>query len=225
MNTIAAVLALSCLLPGADDMFLIGRARQFKPVKIDSPSGLRWTTLESWAMCQTEPRDFELSRGGVRFSGRTVTSQLADTTRPTSTAHGLLWNGEPQDGGKSYVVEQIGMLYNSGPNPRSTLLFTLSVRAIAKPTADGVFASCSGSQMSSKAVIAVNTSIVTSTTWYTTEPAVVVAGTEGTGTRYVPKGRIIIPPQHALGTFGLGSAGQASNLYTFIWSEIPADLQ
>lgn len=217
-------------------MLIQGELRRFTRNALGAAARtLRLTGIESLAVANVEPRDFELSRAGRRFIGgnQIIANGIAPVAAiPTTTATLALFNAESA-GGKSLVIEQLGFWLGSGtPAAGATLLACVSTRPIASfptgmTTGYGI-QSASGSSAASKALWATAVTLPGTPAWLQiTSTFQLAAANVGQGDVITKiNGALVVPPQHALGLAILSAAG-TTPLYgiSSIHSEIEAELE
>ena len=179
----------------------------------------------------------EIVRQGRAFMANTTTA-VATLTAVPSTAYGFaIWNGE-SDGGRSYIVDQIGALYtvNNAALPHVGIIACLGLVREGLPTctnpvpkqmngmgnadtkvkvilnADNPYAGGAGTVLTTTGIAG---------NWFPIGPSVNAAVTSLPGFQQVVNmdGRIIIPPGRLLLIHTLGSVNSSSAQLYIWWHE------
>lgn len=190
----------------------------------------RGTQYGSLAVSQFEPDWLELSRHGARFHGgcQVIASGIAPVAAiPTTTATLALWNGE-EDGGKSYLMEEIAFTLGSGTAAAGATLFVgLTVAKQTAPSAASNYDtdSVSAGGKSTRAVWATALTFAAGVAWRQVGGSMQLAAANvGQSERPYNLRGIIVPPGYALGIAILSGTG-TSPLYAVSaqWSELALD--
>jgi len=205
--------------------------RLSKQANSDAPTAVRLSALGSQAVTQVEAPNTERASAGRRFMGGTqvIASGIAPVSAiPTTTATLALFNTEP-DGGKSLVIDQIGMFLGSGTAAAgATLLATVTVGKPTAPSAASNYSSqsCSG-RGTSIARWATALTIPAGSAWIQVSSSFQLA-TANVGQGDMPSGflgGLVVPPGYALGLAILSGAG-TTPLYSVsaTWGELELDI-
>lgn len=213
-------------------------ARRFTALKAGQATLMaRGTHLESLAVGQVEPLQYEMARAGrtfqIAYNGTVPTGIAPVQAFPTTAAQWAVFNA---DASKSYAFKEIGVLLFSGTKGLGGELLACLFQAPAQLQANQatglVVANASGgSAIASRAVIR---SAVTITgpalpSWFVVADDTLAVATVGPGNAIANRniqGAIIVPPGWGLGLAVLAPAG-TSPLYLPLgsWAEIESDLE
>lgn len=179
-------------------------------------------------VAQGLPENTEIVRLGGSWQVMTSTAIAALTAVPTTTGGLNLWNGE-SGGGKSYVIDSVGMVdvvVDATQSNQSALFGCLIRPPVAAPTdAALTIRSLSGlNAYSGRARTTVNAA-VTNDGWFpigTSAPvAAAAAGSAWKSSDFPIKGLYIIPPGGMLALHAAKAAATASQVQFFIrWHEV-----
>lgn len=214
------------------DLNLLGLVKRFTKVWPTGNRPVRMSNVESLITAKCEPDGADLARAGRRYQvafTSAATGRAPVTAVPTTAAAFLLWNGET-DNGKSYVVEDLGIVQLSGTAAIGmTILWALTTVRIAAPTAATGYnvRSCSRSGLQSKAIFADNQTLaVDPSGWAVVTSNGNPATTNGGGDVRDMQGRILVPPGYGLAMTVLSGAGTAPLfLASPMWCELELDLE
>jgi hypothetical protein len=213
-------------------LLLDGEIRKFvSNAYASARRSLRLTQHESFAVAQVEPAGLELARAGLRFYGGVqngATGRAPVGSIPTTAAAWLLWNGE-SDGGASLVIDTVSIVQVSGTAAvGGAILWALTNKKIAAPTAATGYAttSASKSSKSSRAVWGDNQTLGETPTWGVLKANGNPATSTSGGDTVDVDGRIIVPPGFGLALHYLSGAG-TSPLFgaSATWSELQLSLE
>lgn len=178
------------------------------------------------------PLNTEVVRLGNSYVAATATASAVApvATLPTTAAHFLLFNGEPQDGsGKSYVIHRCGFTTIASAAAAIQMqlighLGTVAVAAIPSVTAGIGPKSLSGRVSQSRSTAGSTGTIVNNGLWHPIGPAVLslaATATIGLGGDFDVNGLYVVPPG---GIFSLAvlcsAAGSATCTHYVTWSEV-----
>lgn len=193
----------------------------------------RATPLSSISVAQIEPPYFELTRSGQRFHGGTqvIANGIAPVQAiPTVTATLALFNNDANANGLALVLDWLNVLLGAGTSAAGLSVYVTVARPTTAPTANATGYSTgalSGTSRASKGLWASALTFPAGVTWSaltsTLQPAAANAGQGDTPLDL--GGRIVVPPNYALGIAVLSGVGTAP-LYSVSaqWSEIETDL-
>jgi len=179
----------------------------------------------------------EIVRQGRAFMANTTTAVASVTSIP-STAYGFaIWNGE-SDGGRSYIIDQIGALYtvNSAALPHVGIIACLGMVREALPTATNPaikqLNGLGNADSKVKVILAADNpyaggaGTVLATTgiagnWFPVGDSINAAVTSLPGFQKTVNldGRIIVPPGRLLLVHTLGSVTSSSAQLYIMWHE------
>ena len=178
------------------------------------------------------PLNTEIVRLGNSYvTGTATASAVAPVAAlPTTAAHFVLWNGEPQDGtGKSYLIHRCGFttIASAAAVIQMQLighLSTVPVAAIPSNTAAVGIKSLSGRGTQSRASAGSTVTIVNNGDWHPIGPAVLSLAATATialGGDFDVNGVYIVPPGGIFSLAVLCSAAGGETCAHFItWSEV-----
>lgn len=205
--------------------------------------GARGTGLGSLAVAVVEPDGLELTRGGRRFvlgNSAAVTGIAPVQALPTTAAQWAIFNNESGNSAKSYFLEEIGVFLTSGtPGVGGTLVGCIyQLPAMTGGNTTGVSVApanqpgnnVASTSHNSRAIVKASQTITTpaAPTWFplaSNPSSNVTAFAASTFLEHRNlRGRIAIPPQHALGLAVVAPAGTTPLFAPFgSWVELEVE--
>lgn len=209
------------------------------------PITLRGTFLESLAIAQIEPQNLELTRAGRRFvlgNSAAVTGIAPVQVLPTTQPQWAIFNNELAGNGRTYWLEELGMLLTAGtPGVGAVLMACLfqtpvptgaNTAGMSVSKAAGIAGAASSSQGSNALVKSSPGAITTpaAPNWYPIAVRPDANVTAFAGSVFIENrnlmGAIAIPPQMGLGLAVVSPAGTTPLFAPFgRWVEIATDLE
>lgn len=175
-------------------------------------------------VAQGMPAYSEMARLGAGWQAIDTNALAAVAAVPTTTAGLTLWNGEPA-GGKSYVIDRVGLISVVTTAALSGFSIACCIHPVGmvKPTSDITPKSMSGKPSYGGAAVVDSGATVVSDGWFPIDKSFVTSGVGTTpigGVSWDTQGRFLIPPSAGFSIKAFGNITGLTFYHVIAWWEV-----